>query len=228
MKSWCNAEVTPAFLARVKDILELYAQPFDATRPTICFDEQLIQLLSDARAPQPIKPGRARRQDYEYVRHGTRNVFMLAEPKAGRRHVLLTHRRTKEDWAKAIRYLVDELYPEAAVIDLVYDNLNTHAVNTLIEIFGKAEADRLLVRLVLHPTPLHASWVNMAEIELSVMTSQCLDRRIPNEWTLALELLAWEGDRNERHQPIVWSFTWTRAKRIFKKRKPSRKTTTQN
>ncbi len=228
MKSWCNAEVTPEFLARLKDILELYAQPFDPTRPTVCFDEQLVQLLADARAPQPLQPGRARRQDYEYVRQGTRNVFMLAEPKAGKRHVLLTRRRTKEDWAKAIRYLVDELYPDASVIDLVYDNLNTHAVNTLIEIFGKAEADRLLARLVLHPTPLHASWVNMAEIELSVMTNQCLDRRLPDEWTLALELMAWESDRNDLHQPIVWSFTWTRAKRIFKKRKQSRKKTTHN
>ena len=153
---------------------------------------------------------------------------MMAEPKAGKRHVLLTRRRTKEDWAKAIRYVVDELYPAAALIDLVYDNLNTHAVNTLIEIFGKAEADRLLARLVLHPTPLHTAWVNMAEIELSVMTSQCLDRRIPDEWTLAIELIAWESDRNDLHQPIAWSFTWTRAKLIFRKRKHSRKNTTQN
>ncbi len=228
MKSWCNGEVTPEFLARLKDILELYAQPFDPTRPTVCFDEQLVQLLADARPSQPVKPGRAARQDYEYVRQGTRNVFMMAEPKAGKRHVWLTRRRTKEDWAKAIRYLVDVLYPEATVIDLVHDNLNTHAVNTLIEIFGKAEADRLLARLVLHPTPLHSSWVNMAEIELSAMTSQCLDRRLPNEWALALELMAWESDRNDRHQPIVWSFTWTRARRVFKKRKQSCKKTTQN
>ncbi len=203
MKSWCNAEVTPEFLARLKDILELYAQPFDPARPTVCFDEQLVQLLTDARAPHPVKPGRAARQDYEYVRQGTRNIFMIAEPKAGKRHLLLTRRRTKEDWAKAIRYLVDVLYPEAALIDLVCDNLNTHAVNTLIEIFGKAEADRLLAHLVLHPTPLHASWVNMAEIELSAMTGQCLDRRLPDEWTLALELMAWESDRNDQHQPIV-------------------------
>ena len=212
----------------MKDILDLYAQPFDPARPTVCFDEQLVQLLADARPAWPLKPGRARRQDYEYVRHGTRNVFMFAEPKAGQRHVLLTCRRTKEDWAKAIRYLVDELYPDATLIDLVYDNLNTHTVNTLIEIFGKAEADRLLARLVLHPTPLHASWVNMAEIELSAMTGQCLDRRIPDEWTLALELIAWEDDRNDLHKPIAWSFQWTRAKRIFNKRKHPCKNTTHN
>jgi hypothetical protein len=228
LKSWCNAEVTPEFLARLKDILDLYARPFDPTRPTVCFDEQLVQLLADARPAHPVKPGRAARRDYEYVRQGTRNVFMLAEPKAGKRHVLLTRRRTKEDWAKAIRYLADIVYPEATLIDLVYDNLNTHAVNTLIEIFGKAEADRLVARLVLHPTPLHASWVNMAEIELSAMTRQCLDRRLPDEWTLALELMAWERERNARHQPIAWSFTWSRAKRIFKKRRKFNKKTTQN
>lgn len=164
LKSWCNVEVTPEFLARLKDILELYAQPFDPTRPTVCFDEQLVQLLADVRPARSVQPGRARRQDYEYVRCGTRNVFMLAEPKAGKRQVLVTRRRTKEDWAKAIRYLLDELYPAVTLIDLVYDNLNTHTPDTLIEIFGKAEADRLLARLVLHPTPLHASWVNMAEI----------------------------------------------------------------
>ena len=123
-------------------------------RPTVCFDEQLVQLLANARPSQPVKPGRAARQDYEYVRQGTRNVFMMAEPKTGQRHVLLTRRRTKDDWAKAIRYLVDVLYPEATVMDLVYDNLNTHAVNTLIEIFGKAEADRLLARLVFTSHPV--------------------------------------------------------------------------
>jgi hypothetical protein len=228
LKSWCNVEVTPEFVARLKDILELYAQPFDPTRPTVCFDEQLVQLLADARPARSVQPGRARRQDYEYVRCGTRNVFMLAEPKAGKRQVLVTRRRTKEDWAKAIRYLLDELYPDATLIDLVYDNLNTHTPDTLIEIFGKAEADRLLARLVFHPTPLHASWMNMAEIELSVMTSQCLDRRIPDAWTLTIELIAWEMDRNDLHQPIAWSFTWTRAKRIFKKRKHLAKNTTQN
>lgn len=212
----------------MKDILKLYAQPFDPTRPTVCFDELNVQLRANRRGGLPLRPGQARRQDYEYVRHGTRNIFIFAEPKAGTRHVLITRRRTKEDWAKAIRYLLDELYPEAARIDLVFDNLNTHTVNTLIEIFGKGEADRLLARLVFHPTPLHASWVNIAEIELSVMTGQCLDRRIPDAWTLVLELLTWEGDRNEIHKPIAWSFDWKRAKRIFKKRQRSQTTTTQN
>ncbi len=206
-------------MARLKDVLELYAQPYDPTRPTVCFDEKSVQLLADSRPGLPLKPGYARRQDYEYVRRGTRNVFIFVEPKAGRRHVLVTRRRTKEDLAKALRYLVDVLYPDMPVIDLVWDNLNTHAADTLIEIFGKAEADRILARLVFHPTPLHASWLNMAEIDLGVMTGQCLDRRIPDEWTLALELIAWEARRNQLHRPIVWSFDWKRAKRMFDKRK---------
>lgn len=121
--------------------------------------------------------------------------------------------------AKALRYLVDVLYPDVPLIDLVWDNLNTHAADTLIEIFGKAEADRILARLVFHPTPLHASWLKIAEIDLSVMTGQCLARRIPDEWTLALELIAWEAKRNQLHRPIVWSFDWKRAKRMFDKRR---------
>lgn len=181
----------------------------------VCFDEQSVQLLADSRPAQPMRPGWIRRQDYEYVRHGTRNVFMFLEPKAGARHVLVTRRRTKLEWAKAMRYLVDVLYPRAPLIDLVYDNLNTHVPNTLIEIFGKVEADRLLARLVLHPTPVHASWLNMAEIDLSAMTSQCLKGRLPDEWSLALELIAWENRRNCAHQPIVWSYNWRRARRTF-------------
>jgi hypothetical protein len=203
----------------MKDVLDLYAQPYDPACPTVCFDEKSVQLLADSRSGLPLKPGYPRRQDYEYVRQGTRNVFIFVEPKAGRRHVLVTRRRTKEDLAKAVRYLVDVLYPKAASIDLVWDNLNTHATDTLIEILGKVEADRILARLVFHPTPLHASWLNIAEIDLNAMTGQCLDRRIPDEWMLTVELIAWESRRNQLHRPILWSFDWKRAKRIFLKRK---------
>jgi len=199
----------------MKDILELYAQPYDPARPTICFDEKTLQLLADSRPGRPLKPGRPRQQDYEYVRRGTRNVFILVEPQTGLRHVLVTRRRTKEDLAQAVRYLVDILYPDVAWIDLVWDNLNTHAIDTLIEIFGKAEADRISARLVIHPTPLHASWLNIAEIDLKVMTGQCLDRRIPDEWTLTLELIAWESRRNQLHRPIVWSYLSTASRRDF-------------
>ena len=215
----------------MKDVLELYAQPYDPACPTVCFDEKSVQLLADSRPGLPLKPGYPRRQDYEYVRRGTRNVFIFVEPQVGRRHVLVTRRRTKEDLAKALRYLVEVLYPKAASIDLVWDNLNTHATDTLIEILGKVEADRILARLVFHPTPLHASWLNIAEIDLNAMTGQCLDRRIPDEWMLTVELIAWESRRNQLHRPIVWSFDWKRAKRLFNKRQrrnSSNSATTQN
>ena len=145
----------------MKDVVTLYAQPYDPARPTVCFDEQPVQLLADARSPRPLQPGYPRRRDYEYVRCGTRNLFLLIEPKVGHMRVLVTRRRTKEDFAKAMRYLVDEMYPQVPVIDVVLDQLNTHVPETLIEIFGKAEADRLLAHLVFHYTPLHASWLNI-------------------------------------------------------------------
>ena len=198
-------------------MLDLYAQPLDALHPLVCFDEQSVQLLADSRAPLPMKPGMPRRQDHEYVRQGTRNVFMCVEPHAGQRHILVTQRRTKEDFAKVIRYLVDVIYPHAEYISLVLDNLNTHTVETLIEIDGKVEADRLMSKLRFHYTLVHASWLNIAEIELSAMTRQVLTRRIPCEWTLTLELIAWEHERNRLSIPIKWSFDWKRAKRVFAK-----------
>ena len=200
----------------MKDVVTLYAQPYDPARPTVCFDEQPVQILAEARAVRPLKPGYPRRRDYEYVRYGTRNLFLFIEPKVGQRHVLVTRRRTKEDFAKAMRYLVDEMYPQVPMIDVVLDQLNTHAPETLIEIFGKAEADRLLAHLLFHYTPLHASWLNIAEIILSALTRQCLDRRIGDEWTLVMEILAWEYRRNTEHQPVSWSFDWKRARRFVR------------
>lgn len=203
----------------------MYRRPYDPSRPVVCFDEKSLQLLADpvGRPAQPVRPGQPRRQDYEYVRHGTRNIFVWVEPKAGIRHTLVTLQRTKLEFAKAMRYLVDVLYPAPGVerIDLVLDNLNTHTTDTLIEIFGKPEADRILSRLAFHYTPLHASWTNIAEIEFSAMTTQCLDRRIPDEWSLASELVAWEQRRNQRAEPIRWSFTWKRARRMFITPEPS-------
>jgi len=202
----------------------LYRRPYDPRHRVVCFDEKSLQLLADP-ACYPIRavrPQHPRRQDYEYVRHATRNIFLWVEPQVGYRHTLVTLRRTKEDFAKAMRYLVDVVYPAPRVegIDLVIDNLNTHTADTLIEIFGKPEADRLLSRIAFHYTPLHASWANIAELEFSAMTSQCLDRRIPDEWTLATELVAWELRRNQRADPIHWSFTWKRARRLFIEREP--------
>ena len=200
-------------------MLTLYRRPYDPRRPVVCFDEKSLQLLADptGRPTQAVRPGHPRRQDYEYVRHGTRNIFLWVEPQVGYRHTLVTLRRTKEDFAKAMRYMANVLYPAPQVeqMDLVIDNLNTHMPDTLIEIFGKPEADRILSRMMFHYTPLHASWTNIAEMEFSAMTVQCLDRRIPDEWTLASELVAWELRRNQRAEPIRWSFTWKRAKRLF-------------
>lgn len=165
----------------------------------------------------PLRPAHAKRRDYEYQRCGTRNVFLFLEPKAGKRHTLVTRRRTKEDWAKAMRYLVDELYPTAERIDVVLDNLNTHTYEALIEIFGKAEADRIMHRLVLHYTPVHGSWLNMAEIELSVMARQCTRRRLGDAFTLATELVAWEKPRNDACVTIRWKFTTQDARQVFAK-----------
>jgi hypothetical protein len=199
----------------MEQILTLYQQAYDPQRPLICFDEKSVQLLAQIREALGPQPGQPRREDYEYKRKGTRNLFVFVEPKAGQRHVLITNRRTKRDFALAMRYLVDILYPEADIIDVVLDNLNTHHYHSLVEFFGKTEADRIMARLQFHFTPAHASWLNMAEIELSVMSQQCLNRRLPDEWTLAMELLAWEQISNAMERKINWSFTVDDAKRVF-------------
>lgn len=197
-------------------ILRLYQQPYNPDRPMVNFDEQSVQLLDDVRPPHSCQPGQARREDYEYQRNGTRNVFMFVEPKAGYRQVLVTRQRTKLDFAQAMRYLVDVLYPQAEVIDVVLDNLNTHHYHSLVEHFGKAEADRLMHRLCFHFTPPHGSWLNMAEIELSVLTRQCLDRRLPDEMRLTTEILAWEARRNAVGKPFNWTFTVEDARQVFR------------
>jgi transposase len=197
-------------------ILTLYAQPYTPERPMVCFDEKMTQLLAHTRTPLPLKPHRGRRQDYEYKREGTRNLFMFVEPKAGRRAVLVTQQRGKRDFAHAMRYLVDVLYPDAAVIDVVLDNLNTHTYLALVETFGKVQADRIAARLCFHFTPPHGSWLNMAEIELSILSRQCLNRRLPDEWTLTMEILAWENTRNQQAAKIHWRFSVDDARRVFR------------
>ena len=202
-------------------ILSLYAQPYDPQRPMVCFDEKMTQLLAHLRHPLPLKAQVGRREDYEYKREGTRNLFVFVEPKAGRRAVLVTRQRKKVDFAYAMRYLVDVLYPDAALIDVVLDNLNTHHFHSLVEHFGKAEADRIMNRLCFHFTPPHGSWLNMAEIELSILARQCLKRRLPDEWTLALEIIAWENARNQAEAKIHWRFSVDDARRIFRYHYPS-------
>jgi transposase len=202
-------------------ILTLYAQPYDPQRPLVCFDEKLTQLLRDLRDPLPLTPKVSKRQDYEYKREGRRNLFLFVEPKAGKRAVLVTRQRQKVDFAQAMRYLVDVLYPDAPIIDLVLDNLNTHHYHSLVEYFGKAEADRIMNRLCFHYTPPHGSWLNMAEIELSILSRQCLKRRLPDEWTLSLEIIAWENQRNQAQAKIHWRFSVDDARRVFRQHYPS-------
>lgn len=194
----------------------LYAKPYDPQRPMVCFDEKMTQLLADVREPLPLKPRLGRRRDYEYQRSGTRNLFLFVEPKAGRRTVLVTRQRGKRDFAYAMRYLVDVLYPDAPIIDLVLDNLNTHTYLALVETFGRTEADRIAARLCFHYTPPHGSWLNMAEIELSILSRQCLKRRLPDEWTLTLQIIAWEHARNHMAAKIHWRSSVEDARRVFR------------
>jgi hypothetical protein len=205
----------------MEHILELYHKPYDPKRPLVCFDEKSTQLLAHITIPLGLRSGQAFRQDYEYKRNGTRNLFLFVEPKAGARQVLVTNRRTKQDFAFAMRYLVDVIYPEAEWIDVVMDNLNTHHYHSLVEFFGKREADRIWNRLAIHYTPAHASWLNMAEIELSILSKQCLSRRIPTEWTLITEIVAWQEARNEPKAKIRWNFTVNDARQVFKEHYPT-------
>ena len=212
-----NAE----FVAAMEDVLEVYRRPYDSRRPMVCLDEQSKQLVKDTRPTIPAKPGRNQRMDYEYERNGTANLFMRFEPLAGRRRVKVTAQRTKVDFAHAIRDMVDEDYPAAEVIVLVMDNLNTHKPASLYEAFEPAEARRLIEKLEIHYTPKHGSWLNMAETELSVMTKQCLDRRIPDVATLRREIAAWERHRNKARSKIKWQFTTHDARIKLRKLYPS-------
>jgi hypothetical protein len=205
----------------MEHILWLYALPDDLLHPLVCFDEKSIQLLAQTRAVLGHQPGKATRQDHEYKRNGTRNLFMLVAPKRGERNVLMTNRRTKIDFAQVMRYLVDVMYPNADYINLVLDNLNTHHYHSLVEAFGKSEADRIMSRLRFHFTPAHASWLNMAEVELSVLSGQCLSRRIADDWTLRCEIAAWENARNDRKAQISWKFTTDDARNVFRQYYPS-------
>lgn len=201
--------------------MTLYRQPYNPKQPLVCFDEKSIQLLAHIRQAISMKPGQAARQDYEYKRNGTRNLFLFVEPKAGKRCVLVTKQRKKEQFAHAMRYLVDVLYPDAERIHVVMDNLNTHHYHSLVEFFGKTEADRIWNRICIHFTPAHGSWLNMAEIELSIMSRQCLQRRLLDEWTLQMQLLAWEQYSNEAERKIHWSFSVDDARRVFKEYYPA-------
>jgi hypothetical protein len=188
-------------------VLEVYTRPFDPKRPQVCMDELSKQLVGETRTPIPAAPGQPERYDYEYVRKGVGNLFIFFEPLAGRREVKVTERRTMVDWAYAVRELVDVHYPEAEMIVVVMDNLNTHGIGSLYEAFPPAEAQRLAKKLEIHHTPKHGSWLNMAESELSILARQCLHQRIPDLEHLRQEVSAWQDERNQAETLMIWRFT---------------------
>ena len=191
----------------MEDVLELYEQVYDPLQPVVCFDEKPVQLLGETRVPRPPRPGRAQRYDYEYERKGTANIFLAIEPLAGWRQVTVTEHRTKLDFAVQMKQLVDVQYPEAKKVRVVLDNLNTHKPASLYEAFPPAEARRILRRLEFHYTPKHGSWLDMAEIELSILGRQCLARRVAERDVLIKETNAWQRARNRQRTTIKWRFT---------------------
>ncbi len=211
----------------MEDVLDVYIRPYDPESPVICFDETSKQLVSETKTPlppepsQPPKPGQTERYDYEYKREGVCNLFMFFEPLAAKRHVCVTQQRTAIDYAHQMQYLVDVLYPNATKITVVEDNLNTHTPASLYKAFPPAEAKRILDKLEFHHTPKHGSWLNMAEIELSVLARQCLDCRIPNKETLQREVAAWQQRRHQDSTPVDWRFTTEDARIKLKRLYPS-------
>lgn len=190
----------------MEDVLELYHEPYDPKRPVICMDEQPRQLLKETRRPIPARRGQSARYDYEYERAGTANLFLLCEPLAGWRHVDVTERRTRVDWAHQVRWLLETQYPDAERVRLVLDNLNTHSIGSLYEAFEPAEARRLARRLEIHHTPKHGSWLNIAEVEFSALTGQCLNQRTSDIKTLRRQTHSWTQQRNTKQKGVDWQF----------------------
>ena len=200
------------FVAQMEDVLAVYTRPYDPRFPQVCLDETSRQVLGDAREPLALAPRQPRREDYEYVRRGVCNLFLVCEPLRGWRHVEVTARRTLQDWAHLVRDVVDGHYPDAERLVLVVDNLNIHTPAALYATFPPAEARRLVEKLEIHYTPKHGSWLNMAEIELSALSGQCLTRRFPDRDTLVCEVAAWEATRNAEQTTVDWRFTTTDAR----------------
>jgi hypothetical protein len=205
----------------MEDVLDLYAEPYDTRRPKVNFDEKSVQLIAETRTSLPAQPGQPARIDYEYQRNGTANLFVMCAPQAGWRHLVVTERRTKHDFAHQMQWLVDERYPEAEVIRVVLDQLNTHRPASLYDTFPPAEARRIRKKLEFHYTPKHGSWLNMAEIELSVLQRQCLDRRLPDVATLTQEVYAYERNRNTQRATIDWQFSTQEARTKLHRLYPS-------
>lgn len=205
----------------MEDVLEVYHRPYDPQRPMVCVDESNKQLIAEVREPLPPKPGAVAKEDCEYERRGTANIFMAVEPLAGKRTVQVTDQRRRIDWARFIQYLLLTVYPDAVVLVLVMDNLNTHTIASLYEAFEPATARALAARLEIHYTPKHGSWLNMAETELSILCGQCLDRRIDNKEFMTSEVALWEQKRNTCQSKINWQFSTEDARIKLRRLYPS-------
>jgi hypothetical protein len=211
-EQWCIPTVSSEYVAAMEDVLDVYALPLDPNRPQVCFDERPIQLIGDVYEPLPAQPGPARRYDYEYERHGTANLFVMCQPLTGWREVKVTDQRTKIDFAHCMKDLVDVHFPRAEVIRIVLDNLNTHTPGAVYEAFEPQEARRILRRLEFHYTPKHGSWLNIAEIEIAILSRQCLKRRIGTVAYLQHITRCWTQRRNEQKATINWDFDVTKAR----------------
>jgi hypothetical protein len=220
-KQWNIPWVGAEFVWRMEDVLDLYEQPYDPLYPILCFDETPYQLIGEKLVPIVMKPGQPQRYDSEYTRNGVVNLFMVFCPARGWRHVAIRSQRTKEDFAWVIQEVLDRQFPEAKRVKVVMDNLNTHTLASLYEVFPPEEARRLASKLEIHYTPKHGSWLDMAEIEISVLKEQCLDRRIPTDTRLTAEITAWEDERNQRHTTVEWRFTSRDAREKLKRLYPT-------
>lgn len=208
---WCVGQISAEYRQRMYGLLELYARPYDPQAPVVCLDEKSKQLLKETRVPLPARPGTIAKQDYEYERAGTCNLFVSVEPKGQRRHVAVTARRTKVDFVSFVSQLVEEVYAHAHKIHLVVDNLNTHFRASFEAVLGPAAAATLLARVEFHYTPKHASWLNMAELEIGILEKQCTGRRMATHTLVAAEVAAWQQRRNGQRRGITWTFTREKA-----------------
>jgi len=208
---WCITEISKEYRKRMYRLLSLYNKPYNPALPVVCFDEKSKQLLEDSRAPIPMKPGHVQKYDYEYRRKGTCNIFVAVEPKAGRHHIRVTDQRTRKDFAQFMKWLIDKRYKSAKKVLMVLDNLNTHFKQSFYEAFSPQECQRLLKRIKFIYTPKHASWLNVAEIEINLLDHECLDRNIGDRLELEKQVAVWCAENNAEKRKINWSFTRYKA-----------------